>query len=506
MISLAYHDAIIEAIDYAYEKDGTTPEDAAWAHNILGVFEKGSGVCESYARTYQLLLNVRGIENVFVIGVGGDAMSGYENHAWNLVKMDDDNWYWCDLTWDDAPNWEWGIKYNNFCVNDTQNVNWEDSANDVEAKNFMSQHKPGKAIDSAPMHNITLPARSNVKFSSKGIQLVRDTFKTDEVKYSVSGYNTVQLISANKSGVYKIPETVKYNGRTYTVISIGGIFESTGGYGDGYCFNQAQDMIISKLIIPKTIKFIWDSALAGNIAAIEADSANPYFKSVDGVLFTKSLYTLIQYPYAKAKVDKYVIPEATRDIAIGAFSGVYYGFNELVISKNVDGIGQANWGIGYHNEKPTGFFGGNYVSGELSRLQENLISKNITFTISIDEQNVKYKIINGVLYSVWNDEFTGKYSAMAELLIDLERTEVVLEDYLVRIDSGAFATPNKLVNVTLPKGTENLFDYAFMANDKLKIIYNGTVSEWNKIYKNEFWDHPDINVKTPVQCTDGIGY
>ena len=64
MIALAYHDAIISAIDYAYESDGATPEDAEWAHNILGVFEKGSGVCEAYARTFQLLLNVSGVENV----------------------------------------------------------------------------------------------------------------------------------------------------------------------------------------------------------------------------------------------------------------------------------------------------------------------------------------------------------------------------------------------------------------------------------------------------------
>ena len=506
MIALAYHDAIIEAIDYAYEADGVTPEDAEWAHNILGVFEKGSGVCESYARTYQLMLNVRGVENIFVSGTGGNEESGFETHAWNLVKMDDDKWYWCDLTWDDSPDWEWGILYNNFCVNDTQNVNWSDGAEVYENKTFVSQHKAGQSMDNAPVQKVTLPARSGSKFTSKTVQVVRDKFKVDDVNYSVSGYNTVQLLNAIKSGVYEIPETVNYNGRTYTVISIGDIFESSGYYGAGYCFNQLSDKVITKLVVPKTVKFIWDFALAGNIEAIEVDKANPYFTSVDGVLFTKSMYTLIQYPYAKPKVDKYVIPDATRDIANNAFVGVKYGFDELVIGKNVDGIGQANWGAGYHDEKPTGFFGGNYVSGELGELIENYLFANKKLKITVAAGNTKYKSEGGVIYSEWISEITGATERLAECLSNTEVTAIVFADTTVRVDSFLLTESSKVTSVTINKGMQQLFTYAFFVTDKLKIKYNGTVSEWNKIDKGDYWDHYDISVRAGVQCSDGIGY
>ena len=102
---------ICDAMSYAYKDDGVTPENEIWAHNIIGFFNKGKGVCESYARTLSLILNAVGIDNYYVTGV-----SSGENHAWNLVKLDD-NWYWCDNTWDDHKilimyNW------NYFLVND----------------------------------------------------------------------------------------------------------------------------------------------------------------------------------------------------------------------------------------------------------------------------------------------------------------------------------------------------------------------------------------------------
>ncbi len=89
------HETILRGMDYAFTASGGA-ETADWAHSITGYFAYGAGVCETYARTFQLLLNYHGVENIFVGGVaGGDA------HAWNLARMDDGRWYWFDLTWDD---------------------------------------------------------------------------------------------------------------------------------------------------------------------------------------------------------------------------------------------------------------------------------------------------------------------------------------------------------------------------------------------------------------------
>lgn len=92
-IATALYDKLTYDIPYAYKEDGTTPEDAPWAHNILGVLDKKTGVCESYARTYELLLNYLEVDNVFVTGT-----SHGEKHAWNLVGIDG-KYYWADCTW-----------------------------------------------------------------------------------------------------------------------------------------------------------------------------------------------------------------------------------------------------------------------------------------------------------------------------------------------------------------------------------------------------------------------
>ena len=80
-LALALHDKIITSIDYAYNSQGDA-EDALWAHNVLGVFEKRSGVCESYAKTFQLLLNFCGIDNIYVTGV-----SNVENSDNSMISF-----------------------------------------------------------------------------------------------------------------------------------------------------------------------------------------------------------------------------------------------------------------------------------------------------------------------------------------------------------------------------------------------------------------------------------
>ncbi|MGN0153916.1 MAG: leucine-rich repeat protein [Lachnospiraceae bacterium] len=105
------HDTIIKNTDYAYEEDGITPQDANWAHNIIGYICNQGVVCEGYAKMFQVVLNELGINTIFVTGI-----SQGEEHAWNLVQMSDNNWYWMDLTWDDEPDWnEDGVSDIYFC-------------------------------------------------------------------------------------------------------------------------------------------------------------------------------------------------------------------------------------------------------------------------------------------------------------------------------------------------------------------------------------------------------
>lgn len=487
MIALAYHDAIIEAINYAYEEDGFTPEDAVWAHSILGVFEKGSGVCEAYARTFQLLLNVSGVENTFVSGTAG--IDSIENHAWNLVKLDDGQWYWCDLTWDDKPDWEWGIVYNYFCVNDTQNVNWTDSWDAPEPHGFLADHTPCTAMDASLTWQMELPARSEKEYKATNELLVRDTFSEDELTYSVIGYHTVQLIKVERDGALVIPETVEHNGDRYTVISVGRVRE------DGLFDQFAVLENTTSVTIPKTVKFIWDFSLnCGTVEWYKVDSANPYFTSVDGVLFTKSLYTLIAYPGGAPARDRYVIPDATVWVANGAFTGLNNPMNELVISANVIGFGFANWGGGYRDAPPTGGFGGNVVGGDFGEMiyHWNLHGWELKFTVA--EGNENYKVIDGVLYSCYD----GKPS-LVEAAASTEVTSVSVVEGATGIELFAFNRCDNLTSVTLPSSIRSIGS-AFDCPNLKEITFLGTVEQWNAIDKSELWSWP---WEIAVICTDG---
>ncbi len=205
--ALAFHDKILDTIDYAYDDYGFAKTDA-WAHNVLGVFEEKGGVCESYARTFQLLLNYNGIENLMVTGVGNG-----ERHGWNLVRLDDGNWYWCDLTWDDAPS-QSGIMHNYFMVNDLQDLGVSTGYDRVT---FIKYHLIDTPENEREQFLYELPARSKVIYRDEVFLTVGETFKVDNCTYSVTGYGTVKLIkNENKKG-YVVPKIVSYNDVEYTV-------------------------------------------------------------------------------------------------------------------------------------------------------------------------------------------------------------------------------------------------------------------------------------------------
>ena len=95
---VAVHDKIVDNMYYEYDEDGN-PSKEAYAHNVLGALMKGKGVCESYARTFQLVMNILDVENYIITGVSND-----ENHAWNMIKLDDGKYYYVDCTWDDTTS------------------------------------------------------------------------------------------------------------------------------------------------------------------------------------------------------------------------------------------------------------------------------------------------------------------------------------------------------------------------------------------------------------------
>lgn len=66
------------------------------SYEPYGPLINGKGVCLGYATTFQLLLNMAGVECITVTGASNLMMN---NHAWNMVRLNGE-WYCADPTWD----------------------------------------------------------------------------------------------------------------------------------------------------------------------------------------------------------------------------------------------------------------------------------------------------------------------------------------------------------------------------------------------------------------------
>lgn len=96
---LAVHDWMIARGDYDSDTLSQLPgftEDPN-NDNPYGFLINGRGICLGYASTFQLFMDLLGIE---CITVEGTAYNGTSDHAWNQIRLDGE-WYCVDVTWDD---------------------------------------------------------------------------------------------------------------------------------------------------------------------------------------------------------------------------------------------------------------------------------------------------------------------------------------------------------------------------------------------------------------------
>ncbi len=310
--ALYFHDRVITDTDYAYDSQGR-PEDESWAHNILGVIDNGEGVCESYAKAFSLLLNFRGIENIYVTGD-----SRGQPHAWNLAKMDDGRWYWFDLTWDDSPDWMLGIVYNYFCISSSENTNWNDGAGShiFEDEYFFEDHKVTVSdISNSVDYLYTLPAVSEEKYES--VTRLRTVFEREGIKYAVISSGAVALVEADKVGELIIPERVTYNGCEYEVEMVGAIDEN-GRLQPDTVIKGGVYSELDRVSISKTVRYIFPGAFnLVDLEQISADPANAVYTSVGGILYSKDKKELIWVP--QSMEGEVRLPEETVSLPQQAF-------------------------------------------------------------------------------------------------------------------------------------------------------------------------------------------
>jgi hypothetical protein len=110
---LAIHEYVVKNTAYDFDNyiNERVTEDSYTAY---GTLINGKAVCQGYADTMKLLLNLAGIEAHVVVGYAK------QPHAWNLVKIDGE-YYHLDATWDDpVPDEGNNVRYSYFNVSDEE--------------------------------------------------------------------------------------------------------------------------------------------------------------------------------------------------------------------------------------------------------------------------------------------------------------------------------------------------------------------------------------------------
>ena len=91
---LAVHDWLV--LNCAYDYDNYQHNTIPWeSYSPRGLFCNGKAVCQGYAESFKLCMDILGIPCVIVTGTGNGGA-----HAWNAVELDGE-WYMVDVTWDD---------------------------------------------------------------------------------------------------------------------------------------------------------------------------------------------------------------------------------------------------------------------------------------------------------------------------------------------------------------------------------------------------------------------
>ena len=206
-----------------------------------------------------------------------------------------------------------------------------------------------------------------------------------------------------------------------------------------------------------------------SLTAINVDENNTKYKSVDGVLYSKDMKTLLAYPAGKTNAS-YTIPDGVTLINSYAFYDCT-SLKEVTIPNSVTEI-EVDAFSGRTSLKEV------TIPDSVTEISNNAFDDCTSLTaINVDENNTKYKSVDGVLFSkdmktLWiypagktNTSYTipdgvteisdYPFSGRTSL------TKVTIPDSVTKIDRYAFSGCTSLKEVTIPDSVTEIGDSAF---------------------------------------------
>lgn len=192
---------------------------------------------------------------------------------------------------------------------------------------------------------------------------------------------------------------------------------------------------LKRITLPNSIKHIESGAFhcCWDLKGIECDS--PFFKSINGVLFTADLKTLVCYPQGKG-CDNYVVPDSVTNIAEDAFCSFVSPWTadsckRITLPKSINEITDTTF---EHH-------------------------KSLKW---IECDNEHYKSIDGVL-------FTADCKTLVYYPRGREDSQYIIPDTVTKIENRAFASNSYLRKIIIPKGRMEDFIEMFPEDNEYEL-------------------------------------
>ena len=224
---------------------------------------------------------------------------------------------------------------------------------------------------------------------------------------------------------------------------------------------------LQEIALPSSITSIGDDAFGfcENLQEINVAKSNKVYRTIDSVLYTKDLKTIICYPAGK-KNENFVILSGVMDIGNNSFL-LCKNLREITMPSSITSIGEDAFLYCENLQEITLPPGVTSIGDQAFGFCENLQEINVT------ESNEFYRTIDGVLY-------TKDLKAIICYPAGKKNENFVIPSGVTSIEDYTFRDCKSLCEITIPSSVTSIGNNAFSSCSNLQEI---NVTESNKFYR-----------------------
>lgn len=455
----AIYSFITENVTYDHEHLGNN--DYKHQFTAYAALMKGTAVCQGYATLLYRLARECGL-NVRVIA----GQSHGEGHAWNIVEIYNNVYYYVDSTWDEGGKTNYYLK---------------------GTSNFAREHTPDpQFLTSEFMEKYPIPADDYTDSEMQGLIDGDFEYRVSDNRAIVTKYKgqAKDLVIPSSLGGYPVHRLDQYVIEYDDNIESLTLSEGITGMASEALFNCSK---LKSIKLPSTFAFEYEqygnvslggfSTVPTGLDALEEiilAEGNKNMMLSDGILYNSDMTCLIWCPakYAKTKVEipntvitvvpsafkdcvnieEIVMPDTVKYIGYWAFSNAA-SLKRADIPSSCEIIGQ----FAYGGTKVSSI----HIPASVERILSGAFGAGCDLKkITVDSNNEFFYMENGALIA--RDLINGEGN---DVILDYE-TDTPTEFYTVpsqvsTIEQYAFAYADNLKKITMGTNVRHISRYAF---------------------------------------------